>query len=990
MSERYNPVPSPVDIYFRPYTDIEPGGRLMVQAPSGFRIEHECFASLEAVVDPGETPIDKPNVICEGDINPSNNGYVMLPAAKAVAGRIDPAELAANAGNKLMNGQLYKLTIDVANPQSVSAARDWVVMSYKTVELSDLADKSYIQGYSVSYRVVSFSFNNPPATISGTMRVSLVFTFAFPQRVVADDRIVIDAPFGFVQNEDGRNDCMQYRHRTGFLKRTQPTCGANRMTWLLTDEMLPQDSPVTVTFETINPARTPAMNFFAIKHLKPNDSVYASRLISGYVILPQLKDVNVYLAPPPPPSPPPPALKLPSPSEAVGSISTVVIKFVPESSATHVGVVGRVDDINYFDMTDVHVPSSITTVSQDAQRWAGKMVCVEYVLTQVTLYHVTNPMVAGMSIWDITTFVGGTDFSNRMDQKLGVEGFPVLGRLTVKISSTVRPNFYGGRRATANFNFFSSVPLVAGDTLYITRPLSFELYDKTLVVKRFLTVLPGGHGLDPLDPTGRRYMIVLDGPTAPDTEVGISIEVALPPAPVDVEEGDIENLPNWLFYCYDKDGNPKASNDYLFPGFLLVGQIPFFVEPQMKTPGALGYMKVSFTLPQSVVGIEKVEIVLTAPTGFQFSASCLGGLSLAFTKCSGSSNLATLESVTNRVNAGDHEVVLLGSNAPETPAFNMWKLAAYLDDSKTSQYINFSQWPGFNLIAMAVSVKGNNQLASDGSLFFTITPAKTAERKAQILIVPPRKQGYSLNCQGAFKVGLPKEPECSTTGAKGAELVLTISNATIVSGIEYTFSVGVLNPGSDVPKDSNQWSVSLKDRFGAVVDSNRNVQGLTLKLFPARVMSLAWSEVLPTSIARVRIEINFNTDIEPGGLSEVQIASPDGVMFSDPSTAFVSPDKFPLIDQSPFTAAGNIMRVLVDTSMLLEKSMYGFNFDVKNPSKRLPNDNTWGTALIYNGDLLLSHVQPGYQWGEPSPYVIGMPQAPSLAYLASILFLLWQ
>jgi hypothetical protein len=667
----------------------------------------------------------------------------------------------------------------------------------------------------------------------------------------------------------------------------------------------------------------------------------------------------------------------------------VVIKFVPESSATHVGVVGRVEDINFFDMSEVHTPSSITTVSQDTESYMGKMVIVEYVETQVTLYHVKNPTLAGLSVWDVTTFVDGTDLTNRMDQKLKVDGFPVLGRLTVKISSSVRPNFYGGRRATANFNFFSSVPLVAGDTIYITRPKSFELYDKTLVVKRFLTVKQDGHGLDPLDPTNRRYMIVLDGPTAPDTEVGISIEVALPPAPVDVEEGDIENLPNWLFYCYDKDNKPKATNDYLFPGFLLVGQIPFFVEPQMKTPGALGYMKLSFTLPQSVIGEIDVKIVVTAPTGFQFSASCLGQLNLAFTKCSGSSNVATLQSVTNKVESGAHEVVLVGNNAPETPSFNFWKLAAYLDDA--TQYINFSQWPGFSLIAMAVSIKGNNQLASEGSLFFTITPAKTAERKAQILVVPPRKQGYSLNCAGAFKVGLPKEPECSTTGAKGAELVLTISNATIVAGIEYTFSVGVLNPGTEVPKNLNMWSVSLKDRFGAVVDSNRNVQGLTLKLFPAKVMGLAWSEVLPTSISRVRIEINFNKDIAGSRLSEVQIASPDGVMFSDPSTAFVAPDKFPLIEQSPFTAAGNIMRVLVDTSATVEKGLYALNFDVKNPSRRLPNDNTWGTALIYSGELLLSHVQPGYQFGEPSPYAIGMPQQQAGAFFAStFLFLLWQ
>ena len=33
--------------------------------------------------------------------------------------------------------------------------------------------------------------------VSGTMEVSLTFEFAFPQAVVSEDRIVLDAPFGY-------------------------------------------------------------------------------------------------------------------------------------------------------------------------------------------------------------------------------------------------------------------------------------------------------------------------------------------------------------------------------------------------------------------------------------------------------------------------------------------------------------------------------------------------------------------------------------------------------------------------------------------------------------------------------------------------------------------------------------------------------------------------------------------------------------------------
>jgi hypothetical protein len=940
-------------------------------------------ATLEAVVDPNATAIDVPDVICQGDINPSNNGVVLLPAATGTTA----AAQAEAEKNKLMSGQLYKLMIEVANPQSVSAARDWQLMSYKTLELTDLADKSYITGYSVSYRVMLFGPStegvyNPPATVSGTMEVLLTFEFAFPQAVVSEDRIVLDAPFGFVLNKDGRNDCMEYRHMIGFLKRTIPTCGANRMTWHLKDELLPENSPVTVQFKTINPSRTPATNFFAIKHLKPDDSIYASRLIQGYVILPQLRNVQIYLADSMPKVGQIGRVPM-KVQEAIKSDSTVVVKFRAESDATHVSIVGMVDGATrrgYFDFSEVETPTKIEVVERTETLFVGSMTIravpanleerrqVE-LETQVTMYHVTNPDVDGPTYWDITTYVDGTEMENRMDQRLQVVGFPIQGRLTVKQTSAVRPNFYGTRRSVANFNFESSVGLVAGDVLYLKRPGNFLFYNNTLIVKRFLTV--ASHGILPHDEDEEQYVIRLGGPTAPDTEVGISIDVVLPDEPRDILDDNSRNRPEWLLECFDENGVPKATNDYIFPGFLLVGQIPFYVEPGMKTPGALNYMQLQFSLPQTIEAEQEVKIILTASSGFQFQASCLAELNLAFLKCSGSANVATLTSATRTVQAGSHQLVLIGNNAPETPSYNVWKLAAFKDES--TQFINYSEWGGFSLTAMQVTVKGNNQKGASGPLFFTITPANTAERKATILVTPPPKQGYRMNCRDAYRVGLPVEPACATTGAPDAEIALTLENSTIVAGIEYTFSVGVLNPGVEVDKGANMWAVSLKDRFGAVVDSNRNIQGLTLKHFPAKVQSLAWSEVLPATTSRIRIQIWFNKMIDPMMLDEIKIASPDGVMFSDPNSAAVTPDKFPVQQPLGFTAAGNVLQIKVDPSKFFESGIYDIFFEVKNPSKRLPNDNTWMTALLYDGQLLFTHVQPGYAFGEPSPFVIGMP-----------------
>merc|ERR1719160_2115717 len=129
-------------------------------------------------------------------------------------------------------------------------------------------------------------------------------------------------------------------------------------------------------------------------------------------------------------------------------------------------------------------------------------------------------------------------------------------------------------------------------------------------------------------------------------------------------------------------------------------------------------MKLTFQLPQVIVAEDEVRAVVTAPRGFQFAASCLGELSLTFVKCSGSGNVATLIAATPTLSRGEHMVTLLGSNAPETPDYNLWKLAAFIDEE--AQYINFSEWPGFTLQAMFVTIKGNNQKSAKGPLFFTL------------------------------------------------------------------------------------------------------------------------------------------------------------------------------------------------------------------------------------------------------------------------------
>lgn len=243
-------------------------------------------------------------------------------------------------------------------------------------------------------------------------------------------------------------------------------------------------------------------------------------------------------------------------------------------------------------------------------------------------------------------------------------------------------------------------------------------------------------------------------------------------------------------------------------------------------------------------------------------------------------------------------------------------------------------------------------------------------------------------------IGLPKMPACNVVPSKPSELILVISNATITAGMEYTFSIGVLNPGEQPAKEDNFWALTLKNRNGAVIDSNRGVKGLQLKSFNAEIMGFGWSQVLPTKTSRIRFDIYFSTPVEPRTLGEVQIISPDGVMMSascETQSAFVSPTSFPTQEPCAFTAAGNRLRMKVDTTKVIEvvpEPGYAIMFDVKNPSQLggVGRDNTWSVALIYEKDILLSHTERGYLFNEPSPIPISAPLSLSTAEPRNLLY----
>jgi hypothetical protein len=182
---------------------------------------------------------------------------------------------------------------------------------------------------------------------------------SFPGAVKNGERIDIMAPVGYFFHEIGESKCMGYKHVSGFLTRTIPTCGANMISWKLLDDLVPEGNVVTFDVHTRNPDRTPEGNYFKIRvRDMATELLVATLVIPGYEVIPSLLDLSILNIPPQPNTPDDNLLehscrghldtKLNNiilrnePCSAIGSLTTLQINFSPRTAANLVRITGWV------------------------------------------------------------------------------------------------------------------------------------------------------------------------------------------------------------------------------------------------------------------------------------------------------------------------------------------------------------------------------------------------------------------------------------------------------------------------------------------------------------------------------------------------------------------------------------------------------------------------------------------------------------------------
>merc|ERR1711904_307978 len=94
--------------------------------------------------------------------------------------------------------------------------------------------------------------------------------------------------------------------------------------------------------------------------------------------------------------------------------------------------------------------------------------------------------------------------------------------------------------------------------------------------------------------------------------------------PVLDEDGNVVDDSQAPYPWLGRNIQETSSNDGQFRGFMLVGKIPFNVVPERKAPGARVILTLTFGLESQIVaeGPDGIKVVLYAPSGFRFQASC--------------------------------------------------------------------------------------------------------------------------------------------------------------------------------------------------------------------------------------------------------------------------------------------------------------------------------------------------------------------------------
>jgi hypothetical protein len=1034
-SVRGGPIVNNVTVFLQPTNDVPNAGHLKIQAPEGFVMATQCIVAIRLHPDyavnltqyaPG---IERDTVRAYVEFNPGTD-YV-CEGDETMSSRSRIKFIFKDKFGSFMNKSfLYELIIETTNPQVTTPySEGWTFTSYKDFTPNLVVDSATIEGFPINDAAPSFAYMTP-SSVNAMAYGPLEFNMSFPMEVIIGDMVEIVAPITFYFSLPGSDLCPQYQVLAGSLRKTIPTCGANTMSWLLQEEIIPEGTGVRFLVYVTNPPSTPDTNLFQVRQMSPGGKRKSSRMIMGYDIIPELPNVVLYQTEP---EANPmrycrsmvPLTFVPEHNcTASMSYASVIIEFDPLKAADLVQVRGDSNGVS-FDFSEAVLGQGQFTISndrielysRDSMSITASMVCKPDTMGNLRLDNIrlADP---GSAMFHITTFAGNIPaIENRVDEKLNHKAFEVLHYIE-RLSSKVDPIFYGAVNAVVTFELtLATTSIKAYDVLRIERPPGYQMIQGSFQV--FGNILINEDGLD-IDRVWsncevgvdadcdynnpKNYWVVFDRDVAPNTPLLFTMLVNLPPPELGAEKET-----NWYFRTYrilpqiDIDGevldaNPVvypwigldgkrrriealSTNDGAFEGFLLVAPVPFSIDDQtLKTPGALIKLSLTFQLPAEVSGTRDVRMEITGPTGFVFQDKCNsppGQGSPDFVKCTGYKNTAKLISRTKRLSGANKVVHLAVTNPASTPIRNIWRVSVFEDDD--IQFINYYEQPGYEILPMDVTFRGNNQIARRDVGFFDFIPKQSSLNPVfTIVIYPPAGEDYRLYCPTDKE--LLTFTSLQTCVSTPSDLRLTFSNGTLTADQEYTFGVQIRNPGAAVDPANNLFGILLNDHNGETFDGNLRIPGLDLKSIPIRFGDpfLGWLTPDPEVMNTVAMRIEVLHRILAGMITKIVIGAPYGIRFIE-NKPKIAPFELPLFQANPVqvanpadvpNSAGPLLIINMDVSMNIEEGEYTLMFEVTNPGE-VNQDNTWSIMVMKDIEVEYSHYDVGYEPGRESVFLVG-------------------
>lgn len=1010
------PTPNIVTITLKPINDVPSGGRLVIKAPPKFTIPTTCNMNVSLhFTMPVESHEGMDLLIYErytafsqadGDYSCVGDATASFKAELVFHPR---DENGIPVGRFLNSSFIYTITLEVMNPPITTDSSDpWEFQSWQDETSATPIDKKTVLGFPINYIVTDFRWLTPSSANAGVRQI-LDFNVTFPEQVEIGNTIQIRAPVSFTFSTKGDSRCPNYVNLDGNLRRTVPTCGANVVAFFLEQESVPGLTPLRFRVEAQNPMVTPEDNMWQVRVLTPTDETLSSRKELGFDIVPGMLELRVEEVHASGPFAIPCRLEViwltHMPCQAVGSTSSVVVSFIPTFSADLTSVSGHVqgDPFNFATATlgtdDIGV--QIPTHSRSDARIVAQYQLMPAVPVSIRVDGVINPSLAGQAMWTISTYVTAPEPDLRRDELADYGTYHILDYMTMYYDEVV-PAYYDHLDAVITFEVRLQFVVETHDVFRITRPTGYRFRDGTLTAYYALTVSEDGSDtarffnqsltFDPED-----YYMVLAAPIGVNDRLRWSFNVDLPDIP----------YPDtfWFFKFYrllpirDFDGEildasyppypwmPRTladlqylgTNDGNFGGFLLVGDVPFTVNPSLQTPGADIALTLTFGLPAPVEAQQEVRIELSGPARYEFADNCFYGSPVVFSRCQGYQNSATLTTVARTLAGAEIAVAIKAQNPPSTPDDNTWTLRVYKDFN--AEVENMATILGYPIEPMKASYKGNNQFGEVGTTsFFTFAPVQkhpdpSEGRDSPILYIeisPPPNQGnggYRLNCQNVEPLSFGPYESCTSSGLN-MPVLLKYTNATLLALEEYTIGIGVSNPSVQPLDDDNVWGVLLQDRYGVTFDGNQQIQGILLTSRPYRIGSLGWSTAAPRTMAIVMIQFRVLYRVDPGMMKNIQIIAPEGIMYSEgANTVEVVPVALPLLEASPTRVAGNILYLNIDEGFSVSQGIYNIRFEVSNPTE-YARDNTWTLLVMRDIETEFSHTMAGYVEGQESPVVV--------------------